>query len=129
MIGKEKREQEKTKKRNLVTRSANNVLQVLEEAIFVLILGLGLHLCNRFNLALPQTNKPTINGSAFNHKPNKEAGAGANLEDEETLVIKIDATLLEGISDLGEVAGLVVDIVLALAALGHIAHHNILHIQ
>jgi len=75
-------------------------------------------------------HKP-MNGSAFHHKTKEEetaaeAEAEAYLKDEETLVIKINATLLKGISDLGEVAGLVVDIVLTLATPGHIAHHNIL---
>ena len=91
----------------------------------MLILGLGLHLRNRLDLTLSPTKRQVGLFLSFNLLY-KTKTKSKNLEDEETLVVEIDAALLEGVSDLGEVAGLVVHIVLALATLGHVAHHNIL---
>jgi len=65
----------------------------------VFILGLGFHLGDRLHLAL---------------------------KDEETLVGQVDAALLEGVSNISEVAGLAVDVVLALSSPGNVPHHHIL---
>ncbi len=80
--------------RLLVLGRPDDVLEVLEQAIFVLVAGFGLHLGDRLDLSL---------------------------EDQETLVVEIHAAVAEEGSDRGEVRGLAVDVVLAGVVLERLA--------
>jgi hypothetical protein len=71
---------------SLVLRGSNNVLEILEQTIFVFVAGLGLHLSNGLDLTL---------------------------ENQETLVIKIDAPIAEECRDCREVGFFSINVVFA----------------
>ncbi len=105
----------------LVLRGADDVFEVLEEAVLVLGRRLGFRLCDRLDFALDYSCK--------NAKMETIIAGKTYLENEEPLVIQIDPSILKQCSDLREVARLVVDSVLARVALVRVARDDELGVR
>ena len=98
---------------------ANDVLEVLQETRVVLILSLGFHHRDLLHLALPMVKRsricdPIIVPAFFSHA--KMSPVFSYLQDEEPIVVKVDAMSLELLSHILGWRLAVVNVVVGLVA-------------